>query len=378
MMRDVVTPDPQRYIFGQNGAYDGGTGDDLIENVQYDALFEDPLESIFDPDLADRKFDAIFGPQDVFGLHLTAADLALSPDDISDRLKQLAPYALDDANAPFSANEQVSPSVRSRFTTISNSLHRFLMRSPFGADGRPGVAGVDDNGDGIVDNLADLTAPGFVWGNGDTDSVNRAWEFSADADGADRDGDGFPDGDGFLEFPPAFGVAATNGRPYSATDPFRPQVRRMLSMESGEGRGLFGQMPLSPNHLLDVERNAQTPAEGTKEFLYYMQRAGLRFRPLTDHPLPSESTGVLTIPAYVAGTPSRFLQQRRNSVSSGHVETGRSSLGTSTFCSTQRAAPDWTQQRTIRWTTRCRMMPTWPKVLHCIRTINCAVWLSLP
>jgi hypothetical protein len=308
MMRDVVTPDSQRYIFGQNGVFDGGAGDDLIDNVAYDALFEDPLESIFDPDFSDRRFDAIFGPQDVLGLHLTAADIALSPDDISDRLKELSPYALDDGNAPFSANEQVTPGVRSRFTTISNSLHRFLMRSPFGADGRPGVAGEDDNGDGIVDNLEDLTDPAtsFVWGVDDTDSVNRAWEFSADADGADQDGDGFPDGDGLLEFPPAFGLTVADGRPYSATDPFRPQVRRMISMESGESRGLFGQMPLSPNHLLDVERNEKTPAEGTREFLYYMQGAGLRFRPLTDHPLASESVGVLTIPAYNPATPVPF------------------------------------------------------------------------
>ncbi len=307
LKRDVDTSVP-RYVFGQNGVFDGGTGDDLIDNIAFDALFEDPLESIFDPDLADRKFDAIFGPQDVLALHLTAADLTLSPDNISDRLKKLSPYALDDANAPFSANEQLTPSVRSRFTTISNSLHRFLMRSPCGADGRPGIAGVDDNGDGIIDNAADLTdtATTFVSGTGDTDSINRAWEFNADTDGADQDGDGFPDGDGLYEFPPAFGTTVANGRPYSVTDPFRPQVRRLISMESGEVRGLFGQMPLSPNHILDVERNAQTPAEGTKEFLYYMQRGGLRFRPLTDHPLASETAGVTTIPAYNIATPVAF------------------------------------------------------------------------
>lgn len=311
MMRDVDTSVP-RYVFGQNGIFDGGSGDDLIDNIRYDALFEDPLECIFDPDLADRKFDAIFGPQDLFSLHLTAADLALSPDNISDRLTKLAPYSLDDANAPFSANEQVTPGVRSRFTTISNSLHRFLMRSPFGADGRPGVAGVDDNGDGDVDNLADLTDPAtsFVWGVGDTDSVNRAWEFSADADGADSDGDGFPDGDGLLEFPPQFGATAADGRPYSATDPFRPPVRRLITSESGEGGGLFGQMPLSPNHILDVERNAQTPAEGTREFLYYMQRSGLRFRPLTDHPLASESSGVTVLPTFPVTFPPVTVEQR--------------------------------------------------------------------
>ena len=169
-----------------------------------------------------------------------------------------------------------------------------MMRSPFGADGRPGIAGVDDDGnEGIDEPNEVLTA------TNDTDSIQRYWEFSADTDGADRHGvltsdppDGFPDGDGFYEFPPSFGTGLTDGRPYSATDPFRPQVRRLLTMESGEGRGLMGQMPLSPNHILDVERNSQTPAEGTREFHYYMQRAGMRFRPLIDHPLASESTGV--------------------------------------------------------------------------------------
>lgn len=310
MTRDINTAN-SRYVFGQNGTFDNATGDDLIANPNLDALFEDPLESVFDAEISQKAFDSVFGPQDTPALHLTDGDITSAPDTPSERMLELAPYALDRGNAPFSFYEQATPGVRSRFTTVSNSLHRFMMRSPFGADGRPGVAGVDDNGDGFVDNIADLTDPGtsFVTGFGDTDSVSRAWEFSADADGNDRDGDGFADGDGFYEFPPAFGTTVTTGKPYSGTDPFRPQVRRLLTMEPSEGRGLFGQMPLSINHILDVERNNQTPAEGTPEFLYYMQRAGMRFRPLIDHPSATEGatvTGATVIPTTSIASPVPF------------------------------------------------------------------------
>ncbi len=307
-----------RYLFGQNGTFDNcvSASDDLMVNPSLDALFEDPLESIFDAEFAQRDFERVFGPQDAFALHLTAADLASSPDEVSERLKELSPYALDDGNAPFSFNEKATPGVRGRFTTISNSLRRFLMRSPFGADGKPGIAGIDDNNDGTIDNLLDLTDPAtnFVKGVianglGDNDSISRSWEFSADTDGNSTDGSGFPNGDGFLEFPPAFGSASNMGRPYSTTDPFRPQVRRLMTVESGASRSLVGQLPLSINHLLDVERNQQTPAEGSAQFLQYLQRAGMRFRPLTDHPSVVEGNTVLAataIPVHTTASPVLF------------------------------------------------------------------------
>jgi len=312
LMRDINTSKP-RYVYGENETFDSATGDDLIANPYLDPLFEDPLESVFDAEISQKNFDAVYGPQDLFALHLVAADILPPPNGPSLRLNQLAPFSLHNGNAPFSFLEGTTPGVRSRFTTITNSLHRFMMRSPFGSDGKPGIAGIDDNGDGTIDNLADLTDPAtnFVWGVSDTDTLNRIWEFNADTDGNDANGDGFADGDGFYEFPPKFGPATTitNGLPYSGTDPFRPQVRRLLAMESGENRGLYGQMPISINHILDVERNNQTPADGTPEFLYYMQRAGMRFRPLIDHPSADEGatvTGATVIPTTSAGSPVLF------------------------------------------------------------------------
>lgn len=301
-----------RYLFGQNGTFDNltSTSDDLVNNPFLDALFEDPLESIFDPELSQRDFDRVFGPEDIFALHLTASDLTNSPDEISERLKDLSPYALDDGNAPFSFNETLTPGIRSRFTTISNSLRRFMTRGPFGADGKPGLAGADDDGDGTIDEPDEVLATTYQ----DTDSRSRYWEFSADTDGNGTNG-GFPNGDGFLEFPPAFGTTVATGLPYSSTDPFRPQARRLLTIESGDSRPVIGQLPLSINHLLDVERTSDstgkstTPDEGTPAFLRYMQRAGMRFRPLTDHPISTEGTTVLNataIPTWSTATPVVF------------------------------------------------------------------------
>jgi hypothetical protein len=296
-----------RYLKGQNGTFDNlaTASDDLIHNPFLDALFDDPLETIFDSELSQRDFDRVFGPEDIFALHLTASDLANSPDEVSERLKELSPYALDDGNAPFSFNETTTPGIRSRFTTLSNSLRRFMTRSPFGADGKPGLAGANDDGDSTTDEPDEVLATTY----NDTDSRNRYWEFSADTDGSGTNASGYPNGDGFLEFPPAFGTTTVMGLPYSSTDPFRAQARRLLTMESGDSRSVIGQLPLSINHLLDVERTAQTPDEGTPAFLKYMQRAGMRFRPLTDHPISTEGTTVLnatTIPTWSVATPVVF------------------------------------------------------------------------
>jgi hypothetical protein len=262
--RAMATGNP-RYLFGQNGLFNDA--DDLIANPFFDALFEDPLEMVFDRDASNRQSDEPFSAQDLLDLMLTRADFDRSPDELSTRMSDLAPFALE---------RSTTNSNRGRFTTISNSLRRFMMRHDLGNDLKLGTAD-----DGV-----------------------RAWEFSADTDGADNNQEGFADGDGFLEFPPAFGTNATDGRPYSPTDPFRPQVRRLLTVEPGETRELLGQLPLSPNHILDVERTAQTPDEVTNPngFLYYLQQAGMRFRPLTEHPSATETEPGATTPAREAVT----------------------------------------------------------------------------
>ena len=253
-----------RYAFGQDGVFNQGltTSDDLIEDPLYDALFEDPLETIFDPEYAQRQFDQVFSPGDLLELQMMPTD---QPSDISKRVSELAPFAFENIS---------TNGVREKFTTLSNSLRRFMLRHDLGTDMLPNTA----------------------------DDGPRAWEFSADTDGS-SDNNGYGQGDGKLEFPPAFGSGVATGKPFSATDPFRPQVRRLLSVEAGEGRELIGQLPLSLNHILDVERTAETPDELTQpvQFLRYMRRTGLRFRPLTEHPSATEGTTVLnatSVPTY--------------------------------------------------------------------------------
>ena len=263
-----------RYIFGTNMVYDGAT-EQLMRSPFFDPLFEDPLEQIFDPNFAQRPQDNAFGPQDTLVLQMVPADISASVEKPSGRLPELAPFALDPSNRN-----------REMLTTYSNSYRYVPFLHPYGSDGRPGLKNVDDDGDGIVDEADEILINADV-----TDITSRWWEFTADADGADRldasgspGTDGFPDGDGNQEFPPKFGSTLAMGKPYGPNDPFRPQVRRILTVEAGERQGLLGQLPLSINQLLDVDRSPTTPTEGTKEFLYFMQRSGLKFRTLTEHP----------------------------------------------------------------------------------------------
>ncbi|MFM8477605.1 MAG: hypothetical protein ACKOEO_17620, partial [Planctomycetaceae bacterium] len=242
-----------RYAFGENGTYEEGAGvnnDDLVADPFYDALFEDPMETVFDQDFAQRQFDQIFGPQDLLSLQMSPADIGKAVQKPGQRVNELAPFAFE---------VQTGNDVRERFTTLSNSLRRFALRHDLGADlvMHPNDKNRDGNG-----NIIDDDGP-------------RAWEFTANVDN-----------DAYPEFPPAFGNDPANGKPYTPTDPFRPQVRRMLTVEAGEQRDLAGQLPLSVNHLLDVERTNETPDPTTQpaQFLRYMRRAGLRFRTLTEHP----------------------------------------------------------------------------------------------
>ena len=241
----------QHYSYGPDGVYSGtnatlrnSTGDDLNHFPAFDELFDDPLETIFDQELANHQHDSLFGIGETVALQWpseprAAIKLSDSKDRVQNHVSRLAPHAFNKA----SDNRQM-------FTTHSNALTQNIVQR----------------------------------------DAARSWEFSADTDGADRNGDGFGDGDGHPEFPPAFGSTPNSGRPFSATDPFRPQVRRLLTNEIGERRSIAGGMPISPNHLLDVDRNSSVPREGTPQFLRFMQRSGLRFRKLTEHPIASEST----------------------------------------------------------------------------------------
>lgn len=195
------------YIRGRDGSL-GTTLDNLVVSPEFNALLDDPLETIYDLDAAVRPDDQMFAPSDLVPAHLSKTDIVASQGEVSSRLKNLAPVAFaDDSN------------IAERFTTISNQLRSIVM----------------------------------------SQSESRPFE---DA------------------FPGQFGAIA----PYSATDPLRPQARRLLTGTSGTQREIITRLPLSVNQIIDVERSGQTPVEGTSQFRAYMERAGLRFRALTEHP----------------------------------------------------------------------------------------------
>ncbi|MEZ6126331.1 MAG: hypothetical protein R3C49_24660, partial [Planctomycetaceae bacterium] len=189
---------PGRYTFGVDETYSGtnsalsaGGTDDLNQSPAFDENFEDPLEVIFDQDLADRTRDGLAAIGDLLALQWAndaTADIKVtaSEDKISQHLEDLAPFALDKGFE----NRQM-------FTTLSNSLRYIAMREPFGSDGRPGIARFDDDNDGTIDEFDEI-----LTGADPTETLNRSWEYTADSDGADQNNDGLPDGDGLLEFPP--------------------------------------------------------------------------------------------------------------------------------------------------------------------------------
>lgn len=230
----------RRYALGFDGNYSGThqqlggkVGDDLLVAPVFDDLVDDPLETIFDRDFDGGQHDTLYPIADTVSLQWplasqSAVQLRDSQDQISFHSSRLAPYGLSSAGGN-----------REMFTTYSNSLRYFPMPR----------------------------------------SSQRPWEFSADTDR-----------DGHLEFPPAFGNSPASGKPYSATDPFRPPVRRLLTNELGERRRLAGGVPLSINHILDVDRTGGVPPEGTDEYLKHLRRSGLRLRRLTEHPVGSDAS----------------------------------------------------------------------------------------
>ncbi|MEQ9408463.1 MAG: hypothetical protein RIK87_12085 [Fuerstiella sp.] len=234
--------DERKYLSGRDQDI-ATTTDNTFTNPRFNLGFEDPQETLNDNDYAIRPDDAIFAPGDLVPAHLTSTDAASATTKLSDRLSNLVVEA-------FKPGSDISE----RFTTISNSLRAIAHRHDLG--------------------------PNLVSNGGGGDDGPRWWEWSADTDN-----------DGRGEFPPQFGAVA----PYSPFnggtpgDPFRAVVRRLLATEVGETRQLISQLPLSVNHILDVNRTEDTPPESSPQFLAYLQKAGMRFRALTEHPHASET-----------------------------------------------------------------------------------------
>ncbi|MEO2018587.1 MAG: hypothetical protein ABGZ53_29905, partial [Fuerstiella sp.] len=238
-----------RFLSGRDQNYTS-TGDNQYSNPRYNMAFEDPLEFLNDLERAVHPDDQIFRPSDLVPAHLASTDITSAQTTLSSRLSDLAPFAFANGST-----------ISERFTTISNSLRTIIHRHDLGLN--------------------------LLNDSGTSDDGARWWEWTTDYDG-----------DGRGEFPPRFwddtnssGVRDPGESidAYSVTDPFRKVVRRLLTSEAGEARDLISQLPLSVNHILDVNRSSETPLETSPAFLEYMLRTGMRFRPVTEHPDANET-----------------------------------------------------------------------------------------
>ncbi|TXT21302.1 MAG: hypothetical protein FD138_4084, partial [Planctomycetota bacterium] len=231
-------------------------------------LIDDSMEVTTDPKYLLRPYDEPFEALDTLYSQMSTLDRQATG--IASRLADTMP---GNFLVPPGAAAPHQLEVAQRFTTVSSALKHFgLPRvSGPGPDGQPGNVGEDDNQNGIVDELAELGFPGS--------DDDRAWEFNVDIDR-----------DGLPEFPPQFNPASdfqplidptgSDYRPenaYGPRDPFRPQLRRLLSTEFGSTGNVQNPKRLSINEFLDIERSS---VQNTTPSVY---TSPLQYRQLTPH-----------------------------------------------------------------------------------------------
>lgn len=264
----------RRHTPGPDGIW-GNADDEYI-------LIDDMNEIVLEPRKASRPTDESHRPAEAGVLHMSKSDIDNTG--VTRRLQNLMPGNINPNDASQEANER-----RRRFTVLSWDRKQFNMSRILGpgSDNQPGMAGVDDNKNGVVDEPGELGWPG-------TDDL-RAWEFSGDVDQ-----------DQLFEFPPSnFSGGGTTIGPYAgyhpnspfpgvnpagtySPDPFRPQLRRLLEVEHGNRNELKLQFRFNLNQLLDVVRSTNGAAHP-----YY---SPLEYRPLTAHANDTGLTSITTVP----------------------------------------------------------------------------------
>lgn len=202
-------------------------------------LFDDPDEVTHDPRYLQRPYDEPIETKEMLLLHMSPTDR--SNLGMTSRIKDLMP-----ANLTPNGTAQYQLEVGQRLTTDSWDLQNFSLPR----------------------------------------DSNRTWEFNVDEDQ-----------DGMNEFPPQFSSAAV----YSAKDPFRPQLRRLLNVEDGNVSAMPAQRRLNINQLLDVEHAQGTtpPLPSDPTYASYYQNRPLSYRALTAH---STDVNLTTIPDLATST----------------------------------------------------------------------------
>lgn len=226
-------------------------------------LIDDPNELTLDPNHLQRPYDEPLDAKDSLLLFLGASDRSRTG--ITSRVQDLMPANI----TPTSSSNFYQLEVARRFTTESWDVKQFALPrfiGGVGVDGQPGVAGVDDNQDGQVDDENERGWPGS--------DDDRAWEYNVDFDN-----------NGLLEFPPQFLGGSGTEQAFQPNDPFRPQLRRLLTVEFGNTNTPRNPMRLNINEFLDVEHRTGTQSNPYTDPLAY--------RPLTPH---STDNALTTVP----------------------------------------------------------------------------------
>ena len=262
-------------------------------------LVDDPTELTLESKYVIRPYDEPLEAVDTLLLHMSKSDRDRTG--IASRVADLMPGNI----VPGTSGTQNQLDVAKRFTTVGSDLKTFALPRLMGVgpDGLPGQAGVDDNRNQVIDDLGEIGWPG-------SDDL-RAWEFNVDIDGIALPGfppqfglpyggsDGQPgragiddDGDGMTDNARELGWSGSDDfvpflaeNAFGATDPFRPQLRRLLTTELVNGQNAQSTFRLSINELLDVERVPGQPADPIRDPLLN--------RPLTPH---STDTTLTIIP----------------------------------------------------------------------------------
>lgn len=205
-------------------------------------LTDDMMETVFEA-IYKQAVDEIFDAEEMEGLQRNPNDADYKTAVVS-RLKQLMPFNFDDSTR--------ADAIRQRFTVVSNDRNNF--------------------------NFAQIVG-------------QRVWEVNADVNN-----------NTFKEFPPVFSTTTAGTLNYN--EPFRPELRKLLEMETGSSLRTRLQFRLNLNQFLTSVHNDnyKTTSDTTGTSKYYPTPSNiaaqypnvtLYYRPVTPHPTTTTSTSFL-------------------------------------------------------------------------------------
>ncbi len=201
-------------------------------------LVDDPTELIVENKYRQSPYDEPLDAKDTLYLYMSKGDRDRVS--LTSRVADLMPGNI----VPGTTGAQYQLEVAKRFTTESWDLKTF---------GMPRIPGVRD------------------------------WEFNVDLDN-----------NGKPEFPPEFTGGTGTGRAFQPQDPFRPQLRRLLTTEAGNTIQMARTFRLNVNEFLDIERRQGQNNPNPRT-------APLQYRALTEHSTDKTLTtlpAVTPLPAY--------------------------------------------------------------------------------